>query len=75
MAHMRQFSLNKVAIFKLYDDFLEIIGSNGVSQMYNYRKIQSIAAKDIIVLFLSKHSFAIVAKRYLDAEQIRILQM
>lgn len=75
LVYMRQFSTKKIAIYKLHDDFLEIIGSNGISQTYNYSQVQSIGAKDIIVLFLSKSSFAVVAKRHLNTKQIRILQM
>ena len=69
-----QFSINKIATYKLYDGCLEIINSNGVSYIFKYNHIRIIEAKDIIVLCLPQAgSFAIVAKRLMNAEQIKIL--
>jgi len=74
LMHMRQFSTNKVAIYKLHDDFLEIVGSDGIPHSYPYVQVKSIEARDIIILFLSRNSFAIVSKRHLNAEQICTLR-
>ena len=68
----QQFSTEKIATYKLYDNCLEIINSNSISHTYEYGSIQSIETKDIIVLFLPKNSFAIIAKRHINAEQIEI---
>lgn len=70
----RQFSTERSATYKLYNDFLEIIGSNGISNTYQYNQIQSIGVKDSIVLCLPKAGFAIIAKRHLNEEQIHTLQ-
>jgi len=68
----QQFSTEKIATYKLYDNCLEIINSNSISHTYKYGSIQSTETKDIIVLFLPKNSFAIIAKRHINAEQIEI---
>lgn len=69
----KNFSPQKIASYKFFEENLEITGSNGAKQNYPYRQIESVVTKSVIVLMLSKNSFAIVAKQHLDAEQIRIL--
>lgn len=75
LIHMQQFSTNKISTYKLHNDFVEIIGSNGIAHTYQYTQIKSVNTKDVIVLLLSKACFAIVAKQRMNAEQIRILQI
>lgn len=67
----KQLSTGKAATYKLYNDFLKVVSSSGVSSTYKYNQIQSIGAKEIIVLCLAKGRFAIIAKRHLSAEQIQ----
>lgn len=68
----QQLSTKKIATYKLYTNRLVIIGSNGISHTYEYDRIKSIVAKDVIVLCFSRTSFAIIAKRHLDREQMKI---
>jgi len=71
--HKQQFSTDKIATYKLYNDCLEIVNSIGDSYIYKYNHIRVIETKDIIVLCLPKVSFAIIAKRHMNAEQIKML--
>lgn len=73
LALRQQLSPDKIAIYKLHEHNLEIISSTGSVHHYNYDKIQSISAKNVIVLRLSRVSFTIVAKRNIPKEQSAFL--
>ena len=67
----RQFSPEKVAVYHLGEDFLTITNSAGID--YTYSRIKTAILADVVVLFLPKGGFAIVAKGCMTEAQLGAL--
>lgn len=72
LALKANFSPRKTAQYLVNETSFEIINHNGQHFSYGYAEVKVLQFKDILILCLSKRSFAILAKRHMNEEQINL---